>query len=257
MPFTEMPSSIDEKVAWLRRCPVMSVLGPTDLKAAAQQTRVIECPQERCILREGKPARFVYSLIEGGVRVYHRGPDGEEVLVRLFAPPAFFGEIDVMRGREWMVSAETVRPSVLLEVPRQVFWELLRTSLPFTQRVLFDVSTRFMRTSMQVRSSLTEPAAARLASFFLDHAALFGESAGGDRVSIAASLNQSHIARSLALSRKTVQRLLAQWSEAGWVVREGRRYVLEKPDELRRLVPDTDSGIAHPKEWPEPTEPEA
>ncbi len=230
--------------ALLSAHPLFEVASPRAIQEITAQSRTIRCAAGRFILREHKPARHVYALLEGGVRVFHLGPAGEEIVVKLFGAPALFGEADVLAEVPWVQSAQTVMPSVLLELPAALFRHLLRTEARFAEALAVDLAKRLLVTSNQLRHSLTETAESRLASFILDYAGLFGLPVDGG-TAIQPALSHSSIARSLALSRKTVQRVLGMWIDEGWLSRKGRRYVLCREAPLVALTASGRIGIGY------------
>lgn len=230
--------------ALLSQHPLFEGADPRVTEEIISEGRTIRCAAGRFILRENKPARHVYALLEGGVRVFHLGPAGEEIVVKLFAAPALFGEADVLAEVPWAQSAQTVMPSVILELPAATFRRLLRKEPSFAEALAVDLAKRLLVTSDQLRHSLTETAESRLASFILDYASIFGLPVEGG-TAIQPALSHSSIARSLALSRKTVQRVLGSWIDEGWLSRSGRRYVLRKEAPLVALTASGRIGIAY------------
>jgi CRP-like cAMP-binding protein len=51
------------------------------------------------ILLEGEPSEHLFSLLSGVVGVFYSSPEGADVLVKIFSPPAVLGEMEIVYGQ--------------------------------------------------------------------------------------------------------------------------------------------------------------
>ncbi|MEQ8275851.1 MAG: Crp/Fnr family transcriptional regulator [Deltaproteobacteria bacterium] len=223
-----------------------SRLSASAIERIADAARVISTGASRFIYREKKQAKYVYVLCDGGVQMQQAGPKREPIVTQLFKAPALFGHEDVLAGEEWAHSVMTVNESVLLEVPRALFCELVATEPQFGHAILRDLARRVQLKSNQVRETVADSTERRVASFLVDHAELFGVEVPSEpgAIRIDAPINQSSIARSLGLSRKTLQRVLGAWLEFGWIARAGRRLIVLDLEAVRALTSAQRAGLA-------------
>jgi len=87
------------------------------------------------ILRAHDPARFIYLVLEGGVKEVQVTPEGKEVILSLHGPGDLFGELASFHNGEAPASAVAMAASRLLQVPREE-WQRMVESNPQLQRSL-------------------------------------------------------------------------------------------------------------------------
>lgn len=236
--------------ALLKDHPMSRRLSPAAIDKIADASRVISTGPSRFILKEKKPAKYVYVLCEGGLQMQQSGPKREPIVTQLFKAPALIGHADVLAGDQWAHSVMTVTESVLLEIPRTLFEELVRDEPAFSAVIMRDLARRVQLKSYQLRETVADSTERRVASFLVDHAELFGVELPSEpgAIRIDAPINQSSIARSLGLSRKTLQRVLGAWLEFGWISRAGRRLIVLDLEAVRALTSSTRAGLAYHQE---------
>src|SRR5688500_6444269 len=101
----------------------------------ATGSRVVPYRQKRTLLKESEPAEHVFFLLTGSVRVFHRSPEGVELLLKLFRAPVMFGEMEVIARRPFLEHVITLEPSTVLLIPAQVFLQLLEHQAAFARAV--------------------------------------------------------------------------------------------------------------------------
>lgn len=216
-------------VATLRSHPLLAGLDGAALETLVSSGSSISQRGKRSVLKDGSTSDTVYFLLAGSVRVFHRGPKGTEVLLKLLRAPAMFGEIEVIAKRPYVEDVVTLEESQLLAVPASVFRVLLSRYPDFCAAVLDDVANRFCVAARNIKAVAFADVQMRLAAVLLDYAAL-AASSGPDGDVIAAPVSQESLARDLAVSRKAVQNALAALQKRGFVTKRASRYVIaDKP----------------------------
>ncbi len=234
--------------AALAQNPLFRQADPSLLSRLARHGEKVRFRVGRKILREGEPAEHVFCLIEGGVRIFHRAPEGEsgEIVVKLFGAPAFFGEMEVLLGFSWLETVETVLPSEVVRISGAAFVAALRTDGPLAFALARDLALRLCIATEHARVLAFTPLEARIASLMLDHVRLFGvpdAPTGGILVDV--KISQETLARSLAASRKSVNQTFGAWKEQGLLAkRKGRYVVLDLPG-LEALALEAKYGLSH------------
>jgi CRP/FNR family transcriptional regulator, cyclic AMP receptor protein len=186
----------------------------------------------RRILREGQPAQSAYVLLSGGVRIWHAGPGGRQIEVRLMSAPAFFGECEALLRLPWGESVEAILPSEVLVFSTELLEWFMASSPVFSTNLVLDLAHRLLITSEQVRDLAFRPVEMRLADTVLEYGQLFGE-LGARGTRIAPRLNQSRLALSLGVSRRSVHQIISRWISEGLLAREaGGRYAIVAPERL-------------------------
>lgn len=238
-------SELQRIVDALSANPVLGATNPELLSKAASHCRYIPFRVGRRFIKEGDSAEFVYALVSGGVRVFHRGPDDQEIVVKLFGAPAFFGESDVLLGLSWVQSVETVMASDIVEMPGSVFATLVRRDHALANALIEDLAKRLLIASEQARAMAFSPAESLIAGHLLDYVDLFGIEGDEPGILIDIKLSQEAIGKALSISRKTVQRTLQVWMEQGWVEKRKARLAILDKARLKELAPHAYFSLAY------------
>jgi CRP-like cAMP-binding protein len=149
----------------LPRIPLFSSLAEHDLRLFIERMALHALEGGEAVVRAGDRGGSLYVLVEGEARVLI----GAEELARL-GPGSFFGEVGLLTDEPRGATVEVVGPASVLEISRELCWEVigrspevLRTLLGFLRDRLLD---RLLATSA-LFSSLSPDEARGLAGQFV------------------------------------------------------------------------------------------
>lgn len=186
------------------------------------------------LVRLGDPAERVFVVLEGTVRIYQQAADGREVLVKLLRAPCVFGDLELLAGLDMIKHVAALDRVTLAEIPAGDYVTLLldhpRAMLAHMQQMAaaFCVAARNQR---QVFATVEQ----RMANLLLSYADFYGEP-GQEQVTIDRPLTQQEIAQSLGAVRRSVAKVLSEWTAQGIVERSDQRFVLRQIDRLEELA---------------------
>jgi CRP-like cAMP-binding protein len=206
-------------------------LSEKDILTILGRSRSEEFPSRRWIFREGDPARHLYILESGLVRLSQATAEGEDVLVRLVKPGEVFGYFSVLPVGLNPVACQVIQPSRLRSWDREVAMQLLesypRAAVNLLHLALHDITCSFER----MRRLVTQPVGERVAWAVseLMHAAGVASSAG---VVISGGMTQREIADIAATTIFTVSRELSTLERRGLLQKQRNRIVVLQPEKL-------------------------
>lgn len=227
--------NLSAAVEALREHPLFASATVGDCEKLAAASRWLSLRAGRRIIVEGDKADHVFVLVRGGLRVYHRGPVNERVVVKLFGAPAFLGEADGLCDIPWLETVDVVIAAEVVAIPRRAFEIFLRRNPQVTEALLRDVCKRLLATTELCRQFAFGDVAARLASHLIDYAELFGVR-DGDKLIIAAVISQRQLAGDLAMSRKALQEAMSRLMQRGVIDRYGKQIVVLDEEALRAVA---------------------
>lgn len=182
------------------------------------------------VFRKGDPGDGLYGVLAGRIVVTVESVDGKELILNMFGPGEFFGEIALLDGKGRTATATAREASELLFLSRADFLPFLRQRHEAAVRIIAFLCERLRRTTGMVEDSAFLNVSTRLAKQL---AALAG---AARPPATAIRLSQEELAQTLGVSREIVSRQLAVWREAG-VVELGRgRIVVRDVEALDRIV---------------------
>jgi|RhiMetdeSRZDD1v2_1073273.scaffolds.fasta_scaffold239074_2 CRP-like cAMP-binding protein len=132
-----LAGTMDQKTAIVAAVPIFAKLEPRSLEAVGTLARVVAVPAETVLLREGQPAESFYVIVDGTVRIEHRGR-----FVRSMSAGGFLGEVALVEGTERTATATCATDCELLEFGSFEFGRVLATFPDVRARVEAAVARR-------------------------------------------------------------------------------------------------------------------
>jgi CRP-like cAMP-binding protein len=108
----------------LRKVPLFANLKDED-KVCIEETEEWRLPAGEMLVEEGKHAEYFFVLLEGEISISKKHGN-QEIVVRRARPGAFFGEVPLLLGTPYLLSARAECDCRLLVFPDEAFWKLLR-----------------------------------------------------------------------------------------------------------------------------------
>lgn len=220
---------------WLRDLPPEVV---AQLTAMSSRKRLRD---GELLYARGDAAEGLYGVVHGRIRISVSEPDGREVLLALFEPGSWFGEVSMFDGQPRPQDAHAVGDTEVMLLPRARFLALL-DQRPELYRAFAKLLCRRLRTVLDfIEDTLALPLAARLGKRLLELSRTYGV-AQGDGVLIDLHLPQDDLARMLGATRQSVSKELKAWEAQGLIQVKYSRVVLLAPQAMGELVQRLSGG---------------
>jgi len=162
----------------------------------------------------GDPAKEVFLLTEGRVKITQVTKNGEEVILRLDSPGDLIGSLGMHLGGTHNATAQAIEESKALVWDAQTFNDALsrsavleRNTQRFLERRIYELEQRFCEVA-------TARASARLARELVRLLKQIGQKRNGQRE---IRIPHEWVAEMAAMSQFTVSRFLAEWERRGVV----------------------------------------
>lgn len=208
-----------------RTFPVFSELNNQELDAVASIARSREYAKGDVIIHADASGDVFCLIEEGKVKVTMISPDGKEIILSMFGPGDFFGEMAMLDDEPrsaTVVAVDSVRVQTIF---KSDFLNLLRENFGITKKILAELSGRLRTASHRIESLATMDVYGRLARYFLALAEKEGKEDGRGYLAIERPTHQA-IANTIGTSRETVSRLMHDLIERKLLLEEGRTIYL-------------------------------
>jgi CRP/FNR family transcriptional regulator, cyclic AMP receptor protein len=170
----------------------------------------------------------IFCLIrEGQVKVTMISPEGKEIILTMFGPGEFFGEMALLDDEPRSATVVATEPLDVVTIWRSDFLQILQENFSIAKKVLAELSRRLRKMSNRIESLATMDVYGRLARFFLDLAADSGVPRDDGYVSVIRPTHQA-IANTIGTSRETVSRLIHDLMRQDLLLSEGKTIYLRK-----------------------------
>jgi CRP/FNR family transcriptional regulator, cyclic AMP receptor protein len=190
-------------------------------------------PRGALLFVEGQPARGVYVLCSGRVKLSATSRDAHVIITRIVRAGEILGLRAALSGDAYEVTAETLEPAQVSFVRRADFLRLLASHAETSIRVAEQLGRNYSAALEQVRMlGLSHSAAAKLARFLLE--AGRGEGDCPDRLKLA--LTHEEIGQLIGASRETVTRLFSEFKHGDLIRVRGTTLLLNDRPALEALA---------------------
>lgn len=196
------------------------------------------------LLTEDDDDTAFFVLLSGSVKVLYRNPDGYQVVVKLLAAPAVFGEMECLAGIPYLESVAALETAQALVIPRDAFLAALDTSHRLTRNLLGDVSARLCIAAQNERALAFNPVETRLASLLLTYLDMYGLPVEqGSKIRI--PLTQDDLANALGVARRSITRVVTRWLKDRVLIKERGHFIIADCQALQRVTDPELLGIGY------------
>jgi len=219
----------------LIRCPLFAELsaGEADSLAAFLRRRRYRAGEP--VFREGDPGTAFYVVETGEVKILLGGSEGKEVVLALFGPGEFFGELALLDGEPRSADAVVTTAAELLILVREDFLRFLRDMPGVAVNMLASLSRRLRRTDRLVHDAAFSDVRTRVARLLVELAETRGKPGEGGIV-IGPRLTQGDLAGMVGATRESINKCLRYYSAQGLVRHERGRIVVSSIERLRAQI---------------------
>lgn len=218
------------------RVPFWHLLdAPARAELAAVAPRV-HYPAGDSLLQQHELSDHLLVVERGCVKVLVESGAGYRAILAIRGDGDLLGEQAGLDGGSRSATLHALTDVIALHIPLSRFGPIKRDNPVVAQALQQVLSGRLREADQQRAATGSGVVRTRLAALLLELAERYGDSAPTGEVKISLPLSQDDLAGLVLSSRRTVNRLLEEWRDAGWL-RTGRRVIeLNRPEELAELA---------------------
>jgi CRP-like cAMP-binding protein len=220
----------------LKQVVVFQNATEADLQLILQNSIIRSIEESGFFFFQGDPAKYLYILTSGQIKLLQTNPNGQNVNLRTIYPWQMFGALGAVRtDASYPASAQALENSTALAISSDFLHSMLETR-PYLSFDLMKLMTSYIQ-EMQARyrELATERVEQRVASALLRLAAQTGIKAGKE-TSIELSFSRQDLAEMTGTTLYTVSRLLSEWERQKIITTGRERINILKPHELVRIA---------------------
>jgi CRP/FNR family transcriptional regulator, nitrogen oxide reductase regulator len=237
------------RVAALGRVPFFRGLSHDELHQVDERAGMRGVDAAEAVYLTGRPARRLYVVATGVVKLTAVVADGTEVLLDVLGPGSFLGTLPTLGGDHYAEDAWTMTPGCLLSLEADQFEAVLAEHPRVARDALAAVGRRLQAAQERIQRGAAGSTQARIASTLLVLAERLGV-VDDDRIVIDVPLAREDLASLAGCAPETVSRSLAAWRRDGFVD-TGRRWVALRDPHALAEVAGVETSLGHPTD-PEP-----
>jgi CRP/FNR family transcriptional regulator len=205
------------------------------VRAMAAITSSAAYPKGATLFVEAQPARGVFILCSGRVKLSTSSADGKTLILRIAEPGEVLGLPATITGTHYELTADVIEPAQANFIPRNEFLTFLKENGEAALRVAQQLGETYHSAISEMRTiGLSHSAGEKLARFLLEWAANYPEEKGQVRIKL--TLTHEEIAQMIGSSRETVTRLLADFRKRQILQVNGSTLLIKNKQGLEAIV---------------------
>lgn len=190
--------------------------------------------RDMILFHKGSPARSLYLIESGAVRIFALSDAGDEITLGVYGPGDCFGETALLDGNIRSNGATALERTVVYGLSRDDFLRCLEAHPGVVRRVMALMAHRIDAATAYSEALAFLDVPGRLASVLLELAARWGGE--GDGAEITLRQSQTDLANWCACSREMVNKVLQQYQKLGLIATDGRAIRITNSEGLRSRI---------------------
>jgi len=208
---------------------------PADIARVAVRMRRRSFRQGDIIFHKGDPGTTLYLVEHGQIKIFTPSQEGREVVLSIFGPADFFGEMALFDDKPRSASAEAASPATVLTLQREDFRQAIVQHPAMSIAVMAALVDRVRRADEMVEDAVFLDLPSRLAKKLLDLAENHGV-ATPLGFEIRLRLTQQDLADMVGATRARVNEAITHFKERGVLTMTRHHLIIANPDELRSRI---------------------
>ena len=216
------------QIEFLKSNPYFSGLSPAELDSIKKLIFEKTAQRGETILLEIEPARVLYFVVSGVVKVFKTSADGKEQILQLVRPGESFNDVPALHGGANLAGAEAMGNVALYGIRKSDLEVTLQHYPQVALNIIQILSQRVQHLVSLVEDLSFRQVTGRVAKVLLEHA--------GDGTGQKPRLTQQEMAAMAGTAREMVGRSLKILEDEGTIRLEHHRIVITDKEALREMA---------------------
>lgn len=216
----------------LAAIPFFGGLEPAALERLAASMRSRRFRRGEVLFHIGDPGDALFVILSGEIKISLPSDTGEEAILATLGPGALFGELALLDGAPRSASATAMTATETVVLPRERFRELIATEAGVRDALLASIAGELRRLTTHVEElhflDITGRLAARLVRLAREGGTVMPDGA----VRLRTNLTQGDLAAMVGCTRQSVNKLLGQFTDDGFIRHDRDEIIITDLDRL-------------------------
>lgn len=217
----------------LARQPLFQQMSMEHVNLMADQAREKRLARGEMLFQKGDLPRGFYVVIFGQLKLAFPSSAGNEKVVDIIGPKQSFGEAVMFMDKPYPVFAEAISDTLVLHVPRDVIFELIKTEPNFAHLMLAGLSLRLHSLLQDVETYSLRSSAQRVVGYLLQQCPGSVDELGEGEIQVTLPTTKQIIASRLNLTPETLSRIFHDLAEAKLIGVQGKQITINNARQLR------------------------
>lgn len=223
-------------VGSLAAIPFFGGLEPTALERLAATMRTRRFRRGEVIFHIGDPGDALFIIVSGEVKISLPSETGDEAILATLRAGDVFGELALLDGAPRSASATALTLLETVVLPRDRFRELIATEAGVRDALLASIAGELRRLTRHVEELHFLDITGRLAAQLVRLTEEGGTPTDDGAIRLRTSLTQADLAAMVGCTRQSVNKLLGQFTDDGFLRLEPHAIVITDLAGLQRTA---------------------
>lgn len=225
-PVSSSSPELSHKLWYLSKINLFSAMSPEDMRQMEKMTQMFTISKSELIYLPGTPAKSIYLLKRGRVRISRLSPEGKQITLSILEAGNIFGELALIEEEgSWDSLAESMEETLLCMVRKEDFESFLQRHPELNLKVTKWMGLRLHQVSNQLDALVFKSAEQRLQDLLVQLSQKYRKPVA-DGIQINLTLTHQELGELTNIARPTVSELLQRLQKKGRIRLEKRRIVV-------------------------------
>jgi len=211
--------------------PPLASLSEEAMESLSSLFRPRTVGKDEYLFFEGDPADTLYLVGSGRIKVLKHSDTGKEMLLEIVSAGDTVGEIGILDGSVYPVSAQAMEPAQVWGIRRADYLRALDRHPELALQTARSLGKRLQEAYQTMMSLAVERVERRIARVLLKLAAATGQRTG-EGILINAPITRQDIADMTGTTVETAIRVMSRWTKRGIIRSRRGRITLVQPHQL-------------------------
>lgn len=214
-----------ENTELLRQVSIFKELDEQTLQSLGQCLKAHRYPKDSLIVGQNDQGDALFIIESGRVKVVLYGESGREMILSIFRPGDFFGEMSLLDDQPRSANVLALEDANVLVLSRRDFVRHLEGNPSVALNILAEMSRRLRRADDIIGNLALLDVYGRVARILIDLAHTEGEDKD-EGILIRHRPTHQDLASMIGTSRETVSRVISEFQRRGFLSIQGRAILL-------------------------------
>ncbi len=215
-----------DRLAFLQAISLFDDVGEEDLKKISSCFSERFYPRHSIIFFQADEGNKFYIVKSGSVKVFRITEDGREITFDVMTKGNFFGEMAILDGYDRSATAQTNRPSILLEMEGGKFQDFIRSTPALAINVIKTLSMRIRWANERIENLVFNYAYERIVNLVAKLGKMYGVPCP-EGLKVELKFTHQELASLAGTSRETVTRSLLKMRKEGLLELKDRYLIIK------------------------------
>ena len=225
--------SVATPIEILRKTPLFSGLGESELASVAALAQRKRCEAREHVVLQSDPATELFVIVYGHLKVVSAGAEGRDTALNLMGPGEVIGEVPLFDGGPRSATVIALEPCELLVIRREPFLRLIESQPKIAMELLRVLARRLRRLTERSEDIAFLRVGERLAKKLVSLASEYGQSRPDGSVRISVKLSQQEIGDLVNATRESANKHIKAWEDEEILAQEGGHIIIRDLPRLR------------------------